>query len=1351
MKNTSKSLSCLIMAIVLMLSVTMLAVPAMAVAQLDTAQGDVNDDGYVTEEDLTLLDNILQGLAPFTDYADVDGNNIVDQLDKTVLQNLLGAEAPITDPNDLLDNVSQVALEGNSGPATALMQATVTKGDSTVALKFWSQAANGNPVAKLSFEKPLDLSQTDAIGMDLLFVNSNDKQIQVSLLTGAALTQSDTATVLMTSDKAGWTEGVVLLSQFAAADLTDIRAIQFHYNSVAQTQTHMVYVDNLRTATFTLGGIGDQLESGFYLFMAATGQQGIISADQNWPYLTGTFSDNLKVNGQSIGLPIQYTGIGNRLFISYNDEMKTILEAAKELKAPLYLEISAGSTFVLGGQSWVVTEDLIICNSFDESGAMSWKACDHEEHTESVPQLQGIKLSYIHEQNSVGMKLHLATINEIPVSGTTTGWPTLGGNWASRITLNGQPTSLWLKWTDAENYIYIDILDGGIVENAIANKSLLVLTIPKGTTLELDGYTWIFCKDQRICNVFADDGTMGWMICDHQEHAEQFPVVTGVEFANISGGSDTALKLALNPKNVNDVSGSTMNWPVMGGNYDATVTLNGQDVAVTIKWPDHTNNIWIDFGSDMQYIIADAKELKAPLYLTFPKDTTLELDGCTWTFYKDQTVCNYFNEDGTMGWQICSHSHTEAVPVRKGMDVASIGDVLDVGFYIVMAPRGQSNITGAEWAHMEGTFKNKITLNGVTMEMGVQYAGPANRLFLSYSDAMKEAIALAKASKATLYITLPANSGIGFDGITDTWMFDKEIVFCNTFDDAGNMGWKICDHAVHTEELPGEKGINVANISGGSDTALKLALTPENVNEIAGSTGGWPVMGGNYDATITLNGQDVGITIKWPDHTNHIWIDFGGDMLNIMEIAKALQAPLYLTIPEGTTLELDGYTWTFLNDQIICNYFNEDGTMGWKICDHTNHTEPVPVQSGVDLRLVDNCTDTYFRLFLNPVNVDSLKSATPGWFEMGGNYRTNVTLNGRNVSVTLKYPDVENAVWVDFGADMQAIIADAKEMQAPLYLTFPKATTLELDGKTWSFYKDQTVCNFFNEDGTMGWKICDHASHAEPVPVKSGVDLRLVDNCTDTYFRLFLNAVNVDSLKSATPGWFEMGGSYRTNVTLNGRNVSVTIKYPDVENAVWVDFGADMQAIIADAKEMQAPLYLTFPKATTLELDGKTWTFYKNQTVCNFFNEDGTMGWKICDHASHAEPVPVVQGIRLNYIHEQNPVGMKLHLIAVNEAAVSGTTTGWPTLGGNWSTNITLNGQPVSLWLKWTDAENFIYIDILDGGIVDAAIANKTSLVLNIPKGTTLELDGYTWTFYKDQTICNVFDDAGNMSWVVGN
>ncbi len=1988
MKITSKSITCLILAIVLVLSLSVFSLPTLAVSQLDTAQGDVNNDGYVTEEDLTLLDNILQGLAPSTTYADVDGNNIVDQLDKTVLQNLLGALAPITDPNDLLDNVSQVTLEGNTGSASAQLQSTVAKGDSTVALKFWSQAANGNPIAELSLAAPLDLSEVEAICMDLLFVNSDDKQIQVSLLTGTELTQSDIVSVLVTSDKVGWSEGVVMLNQFGAANLMDIRAIQFHYNSAVQTQAHTVYVDNLRASKLALGEVGDQLESGFYITLAPSGQKGIVSADQSWPILTGTYQENIKINGQAIELPIQYTGIANRLFVAYNDELISIMEAAKALNVSLYLEIPAGSTFVLGGDNWVATEDWVICNSFTENGAMSWKVCDHENHTEEVPTVAGISVNYIQTYTDSALRLVMNPRNVNAITGIT-GWGVMGGNYDTTVTLNGQDVSVTIKWPDQANHIWIDF--GADILSIIADakelKAPLYLTFPKGTTLELDGSTWTFFDDQIICNVFNEDGTMGWKVCDHESHTEPVPQVKGIRLNYIHEQYEASMKLHLVTVNESAVSGTTMGWPAMGGNYDTTVTLNGQDVSVTIKWPDAENFIWIDFGADMQSIIAEAKELKAPLYLTFPQGTALELDGYTWTFYEDQRICNVFNEDGTMTWKVCDHeSHTEPVPQVKGIRLNYIHEQYEASMKLHLVTVNESAVSGTTigWPVMGGNYDTTVTLNGQDVSVTIKWPDAENFIWIDFGADMQSIIAEAKEQQATLYLTIPQGTTIELDGYT--WTFYEDQRICNVFNEDGTMTWKVCDHESHTEPVPQKKGIelNYIHEQNAARTGMKLHLNTLNENSVSG-TSTWTEMGGNWSSMVTLNGQSTSLCIKWTDVENFIYIDLYDTAT--VNAAMTNMTSLVLTIPEGTTLELDGYTWTFYKEQSLCNAFDDAGNMSWQVCTHdvhveqteinvvdnssstysivvpenataceefaaselqsflyqttgatleikkdtdeavgarvlsvgntsflnnsglvladgttkdkyaitntgytiylygntdravlysvyeflesytglrfvsadytyvpqcttvtieknlhkeydsvvdlrmywtcdsmydalyaarkrfvttwngsepkygeglyrdyesrghntrsliqagldsyglteipdyvyatdldgnrlseqigsdnvwdicwsngiaddgtfieevsvdvngnaqptvaqlllaglkaqldynktatifnviqedsqtvicncmqcnqhtqnygacsanivrmlnalaielneythsssgdgrdiklltnayvysqeapvlgeegnyyvydnsvipnehtliqyatmnyTNHAfgvadeaqsdehkdcmnkwewlcstnqnlllytystnfncsftynpnldglldtfyysienlsdtllvfegdaysddwqqslrayimselfwdpdaevqallqefvtlyygrsapvvqayidrmealadynratygnnyflmvadhtsynihnakywsleqlelsiqelkaeldaiaadetlsqaekdrliceveqvliapmmqikynyfiyylttsgreafveelcqlvekhpeiyhqaaawELLPVEvKGIDLNYIHEQSDTSLKVHLNTVNENAVSGTTTGWPVMGGNYDTTVTLNGQDVSVTIKWPEAENFIWIDFGADMQSIIADAKELQAPLYLTFPRGTTLALDGYTWTFYQDQRICNVFNEDGTMTWKVCDHESHTESVPQIKGIGLNYIHEQSEASMKLHMNAVNENAI-SGTTGWGVMGGNYNTMVTLNGQNVSVTIKWPDAENFIWIDFGADMLNIIADAKELQAPLYLTFPKGTTLALDGYTWTFLEDQRICNVFNADGTMTWKVCDHESHTESVPQIKGIQLHYIHEQNDAktGMKLHLTAVNENAVSGTTTGWPVMGGNWSSMITLNGQSTSLSIKWTDAENFIYIDLFDTATVNNAMTNKTSLVLTIPQGTTLELDGYTWTFYKEQTICNSFDDAGNMSWIVAN
>ena len=222
-------------------------------------QGDVNGDGLVNADDLTLLQAICAGTAEDTQWSDVDGNRVKEKADITALENVLaGKKAVSEDPAvDALGSSIDVSFTNYTGNAWSYgLQTAVTNGGTGVALKAACTEAAFWPYGKVYFDEPLDWSAYNQVCFDSLFTNENTSNwLAVSLISGH---QYQLSSAVYPSHGNEWTTNTVNLSQFTNVDFSDIRGIQFSYNMENYegrydgVTEHGIYIDNLHAVLTTL-------------------------------------------------------------------------------------------------------------------------------------------------------------------------------------------------------------------------------------------------------------------------------------------------------------------------------------------------------------------------------------------------------------------------------------------------------------------------------------------------------------------------------------------------------------------------------------------------------------------------------------------------------------------------------------------------------------------------------------------------------------------------------------------------------------------------------------------------------------------------------------------------------------------------------------------------------------------------------------------------------------------------------------------------------------------------------------------------------------------------------------------
>lgn len=224
--------------------------------------GDINTDGNVNEDDLTLLNKILAGEAAATSMVDVDGNKIVEKADATALENLLAGKTMVTDEDDLLSGATTPAW--SSTTSFTQMQTAVTLGDSNVAYNSYAVAVSSWPDAHIYFEEPQDWSNKNVINFNILFENeykvgdytSPTRQVRFYVISGENKERSTgyLSRESFDADEAGWCQYSLYLNTLGNVDWSNVHGLllDINYDGASNrfdgVTPHGFYLDNVTTS-----------------------------------------------------------------------------------------------------------------------------------------------------------------------------------------------------------------------------------------------------------------------------------------------------------------------------------------------------------------------------------------------------------------------------------------------------------------------------------------------------------------------------------------------------------------------------------------------------------------------------------------------------------------------------------------------------------------------------------------------------------------------------------------------------------------------------------------------------------------------------------------------------------------------------------------------------------------------------------------------------------------------------------------------------------------------------------------------------------------------------------------------
>ena len=221
--------------------------------------GDINKDGKVDADDLTLLNKILAGEEAANEMVDVDGNKIVEKADAAALENLLAGKNIVSDEGDLMSGATTPAWDSNT--AFTQMQTAVTRGDSNVAYNAYAIAVSSWPDGYIYFEEPQDWSNKNVINFDILFENEYKvgdytkptREVRFYAISGANKERSSgyLSRSSFDSNEEGWVSYTLDINTWGNVDWSNVYGLLLDINFDGAsnrfdgTTPHGFYLDNV--------------------------------------------------------------------------------------------------------------------------------------------------------------------------------------------------------------------------------------------------------------------------------------------------------------------------------------------------------------------------------------------------------------------------------------------------------------------------------------------------------------------------------------------------------------------------------------------------------------------------------------------------------------------------------------------------------------------------------------------------------------------------------------------------------------------------------------------------------------------------------------------------------------------------------------------------------------------------------------------------------------------------------------------------------------------------------------------------------------------------------------------------
>ncbi len=138
----------------------------------------------------------------------------------------------------------------------------------------------------------------------------------------------------------------------------------------------------------------------------------------------------------------------------------------------------------------------------------------------------GLKLKSLETNGTNGVYLFVAPFNTADVNQGSEEWIAMGGTLTTgKLTINGVPYELAIKYSGMKNRLYVDFAEHNSLLNAAAFLGETVyLTLPASGTLtgNWTGTTWRMVTTYRICSTPVNGAFGQWQLCTHR-HTNGLP------------------------------------------------------------------------------------------------------------------------------------------------------------------------------------------------------------------------------------------------------------------------------------------------------------------------------------------------------------------------------------------------------------------------------------------------------------------------------------------------------------------------------------------------------------------------------------------------------------------------------------------------------------------------------------------------------------------------------------------------------------------------------------------------------------------------------------------------------------
>lgn len=1526
-------------------------------------QADVNHDGVVNEEDLLYIEQILAG--QYTDDSvDLDGNHLVELLDKHILENLLNGKMPIQESNDLLDNAEKITISGQTGNASAQLQCVIAKADSYMALEYRCRGVNGKPTVEVSFASAQNFTSADVISMDVLFVNEpflQYRQFQVSVVTGENLTQSNCVTIQPIPTEQGWTKAIVPLYQMKEADLTDVRAIRFHFDALDadgrwdDLQPHRVYIDNvsLNSYSFSMVSLHEvyEFDQGSYVTvkLQPDNAQDISINDANQSYFEENISNFITLNGQKITVNLRYSGVTNCVTMEFDENTKKILSDAIVLKQTVYIQIEAGASFGFdGGKNWTLSKDLNICTGYQDDGTLYWQVCTHS-HTEGVPQIVGLEFESIQNFGTDYFYINVKPINQPDIYSRDYNWPYMVGTFSNHVTVNGEKASLTIQYPYVRNRLYlkVDTQTKALIENAQSQQNTVYITLEGGSTLGFnENNMWVLHKDLTICNSFDDNGNMTWQVCPHTVHIEQTEIdvvdngesaysivipenatdceqfaaselqsflhqTTGVKLP-IKKDTDTTVGVfALSVGNTQRLknSGLTLENGTTKDVY--AITNKGYTIYLygnTDRAALYSVYEFLESYTGLRFVAADYTYIPQCEKITIEKNLHKRFDSVVdlrmyWTCDSMYDALYAARKRLVAHWNVSAPKYGEGLYrdynaqghntrslIQAGLAYYGLTEVPDYVYATDLAGNrlteqiGNDTVWDICWSDgiaEDGTFieELRIDANGKAQPTvaqlllaGLKAQVDSNKTATIFNVTQEDNRTVicnctqcsrhtqnygahsgnivrmmnALAVELNAYTLGPSGDGRAVKLLTTAYFYSQEAPVLGT---AGN--YYIYDQTV----IPNEHTfiqyatMDYCNHAFGVSDAIQpdehkacmnkwewLCSSNQNLLLYTYST--------NFNCSFTYNPNLAGLL-----DTFYYSIENLSDTLLLFEgdaYSDEWQQSLRAYIMSELFWNPDANVQDLL-EEFVTLYYGRSAPVVQayidrmeQLCEYNRTT----YGSDFHLLVADHIDYEIHRAKFWPLDqlklsIQELKAELAaiaadntlsqaekdrliGEVEqvliapmMQIKYHYNSyypNLGGKEAfeeelrQLVAKHPAIYNQAkaWellseddpygfyydIDFGNDA-VLTSDANwatlngtyktKLEVNDVAGYFLDVSLQYCGKanrvyvyagprTRSWFESELKnggsliisipkgATFTTPEGksftlTQEIKLCSTAG-ADDESTQLGncshnghININYVESNGTSGFYVRLLPYGQSRI-SYSQEWVTMTGSYQQTILVNGQNMNVPIKYSGVANRIYVAFDdAAVQNVMQQAQQTLNTVWLTIPAGSTLGFDNtNTWVLDKDLTFCCYY-DGGSMIWQVCTHQSH-EPT-----LSLNFINDFGSDYISLNVITSNQPSIYSDSHGnWPYLVGTYSDHITVNGKKVTAQIQWPDVTNRLYLklDSTTQSIISDATELQAVVYITIEKGATLGFDeNYLWELDKDITICSTYDAIGKIVWQV--